>query len=88
MKGLCVIAGDISPIGVISHLPVFCEENSVPCVLGIRVLGMTGHRFLGVWCLFVSGGRSAALFVCVFRHGPVLKSPFNPPSCSVLSSSP
>ena len=30
MKGLCVIAGDISPIDVISHLPVFCEENSVP----------------------------------------------------------
>ena len=32
MKGLCIIAGDISPIDVISHLPVFCEENSVPYV--------------------------------------------------------
>ena len=28
-KGMCIIAGDISPIDVISHLPVFCEENDV-----------------------------------------------------------
>jgi H/ACA ribonucleoprotein complex subunit 2 len=28
-KGVCVIAGDISPIDVISHLPVFCEEKEV-----------------------------------------------------------
>ncbi|CAM9333623.1 unnamed protein product, partial [Phaeothamnion confervicola] len=31
-KGLCVLAGDISPIDVIVHLPVFCEEQSVPYV--------------------------------------------------------
>lgn len=29
---LCVIAGDISPIDVISHLPVFCEESEVAYV--------------------------------------------------------
>ncbi|XP_065184404.1 H/ACA ribonucleoprotein complex subunit 2-like protein [Sycon ciliatum] len=29
-KGLVVMAGDISPIDVISHLPVFCEENKLP----------------------------------------------------------
>jgi H/ACA ribonucleoprotein complex subunit 2 len=28
-KGLCIIAGDISPIDVISHIPVFCEEKEV-----------------------------------------------------------
>ena len=28
-KGLCVIAGDISPIDVIAHVPIFCEELSV-----------------------------------------------------------
>ena len=32
MKGVCIIAGDISPIDVISHLPVFCEESAVPYV--------------------------------------------------------
>ncbi|KAJ4462345.1 putative ribosomal protein L7Ae/L30e/S12e/Gadd4 [Paratrimastix pyriformis] len=31
-KGLCIIAGDISPIDVVSHIPVFCEENEIPYV--------------------------------------------------------
>ena len=30
--GLCIIAGDISPIDVICHLPIFCEEKSVPYI--------------------------------------------------------
>eukprot|EP01090_Pellita_catalonica_P022000 TRINITY_DN8395_c0_g1_i1.p1 TRINITY_DN8395_c0_g1~~TRINITY_DN8395_c0_g1_i1.p1 ORF type:complete len:150 (+),score=28.38 TRINITY_DN8395_c0_g1_i1:28-450(+) len=30
--GLCVIAGDISPIDVITHLPVYCEENNIQYV--------------------------------------------------------
>eukprot|EP00871_Galdieria_phlegrea_P002749 jgi/Galph1/3475/GphlegSOOS_G2181.1 len=28
-KGICVLAGDVSPFDVISHIPVFCEENNV-----------------------------------------------------------
>ena len=28
--GLCLIAGDISPIDVITHLPILCEENDIP----------------------------------------------------------
>ncbi len=39
---LCIIAGDISPIDVISHLPVFCEENEVAYVFvssKVRLLG-------------------------------------------------
>ena len=31
-KGICVIAGDISPIDVISHVPIFCEEKEVAYV--------------------------------------------------------
>lgn len=31
-KGLVVIAGDISPADVISHIPVLCEDSSVPFV--------------------------------------------------------
>jgi H/ACA ribonucleoprotein complex subunit 2 len=31
-KGLCVIAGDISPIDVICHIPIYCEEKLVPYV--------------------------------------------------------
>ena len=31
-KGLCIIAADISPIDVLSHLPVLCEEKGIPYV--------------------------------------------------------
>ncbi|XP_066378219.1 H/ACA ribonucleoprotein complex subunit 2-like protein [Miscanthus floridulus] len=31
-KGLCVIAGNISPIDVITHLPIVCEEANIPYV--------------------------------------------------------
>lgn len=30
--GMVIIAGDISPIDVISHLPVLCEDNGIPYV--------------------------------------------------------
>ena len=29
-KGFCIIAGDISPIDVITHLPIMCEDRQVP----------------------------------------------------------
>ena len=29
-KGIVVLAGDVSPIDVISHIPVFCEDKEVP----------------------------------------------------------
>ncbi|KAG4306022.1 hypothetical protein PORY_000010 [Pneumocystis oryctolagi] len=31
-KGLVVLAGDISPIDIISHLPVLCEDYSCPYI--------------------------------------------------------
>ena len=31
-KGICVIAGDISPIDVITHVPILCEDNNVPYI--------------------------------------------------------
>lgn len=31
-KGLCLIAGDIYPIDVISHLAVLCEEKDTPYI--------------------------------------------------------
>jgi len=29
-KGFCVIAGDISPVDVITHLPIMCEDRNIP----------------------------------------------------------
>ncbi|KAL2558475.1 H/ACA ribonucleoprotein complex subunit 2-like protein [Forsythia ovata] len=31
-KGLCVIAGNISPIDVITHVPILCEEANIPYI--------------------------------------------------------
>eukprot|EP00967_Tisochrysis_lutea_P124374 scaffold207860_cov33-Tisochrysis_lutea.AAC.1 len=31
-KGLCIIAGNISPLDVIAHVPILCEEKSVPYI--------------------------------------------------------
>ncbi|KAL8124162.1 H/ACA ribonucleoprotein complex subunit 2-like protein [Apium graveolens] len=31
-KGLCIIAGNISPIDVITHVPVLCEEADIPYI--------------------------------------------------------
>ncbi|GAB2230157.1 hypothetical protein Droror1_Dr00014414 [Drosera rotundifolia] len=31
-KGLCVIAGNISPIDVITHVPIMCEEKEIPYI--------------------------------------------------------
>lgn len=32
LKGLVLIAADISPVDCISHLPVLCENNGIPYV--------------------------------------------------------
>ncbi|CAI0412997.1 unnamed protein product [Linum tenue] len=31
-KGICIIAGNISPIDVITHVPILCEESEVPYI--------------------------------------------------------
>ncbi len=31
-KGLCILAGDVSPIDVISHIPILCEKNKIQYV--------------------------------------------------------
>lgn len=31
-KSICVLAGDVSPIDVISHIPILCEKNKVPYI--------------------------------------------------------
>jgi H/ACA ribonucleoprotein complex subunit 2 len=31
-KGICIIAGNISPIDVITHVPILCEEAEIPYV--------------------------------------------------------
>mmetsp|Transcript_9537 Transcript_9537/g.10869 ORF Transcript_9537/g.10869 Transcript_9537/m.10869 type:complete len:138 (-) Transcript_9537:700-1113(-) len=54
-KGLCVIAGDISPIDVISHLPVLCEEKDVPYIYvpSKAELGVAGSTKRPTSCIMI-----------------------------------
>merc|ERR1711934_994992 len=55
-KGVCVIAGNISPMDVISHLPVLCEDNDVPYVY-VRAkedLGAAGLTKRPTSCMLVA----------------------------------
>jgi len=58
-KGVCVLAGDISPIDVISHLPVMCEENDVPYVFvpSKAELGGAGSTKRPTSCIMVVPGE-------------------------------
>lgn len=32
VKGICILAGDISPIDVLTHIPVVCEDSKIPYI--------------------------------------------------------
>lgn len=57
-KGVCVIAGDISPIDVISHLPVLCEDNEVPYIFvpSKEALGTAGQTKRPTSCVLIKAG--------------------------------
>lgn len=61
-KGLVIIAGDISPPDVISHLPVLCEDSTVPYVFipSKEDLGCAGatKRPTSVVMIIPGGGKS------------------------------
>ena len=54
-KGLCVIAGDISPIDVITHIPILCEESNVPYIYvhSKEELGAAGQTKRPTSCMMV-----------------------------------
>ena len=52
---LCVIAGDISPIDVITHIPILCEESNVPYIYvhSKEELGAAGQTKRPTSCMLV-----------------------------------
>ncbi|KAF9433449.1 homoserine O- acetyltransferase [Entomortierella beljakovae] len=63
-KGLVLIAGDISPIDVITHVPVLCEDNDVPYVFlpSKEDLGTAGSTKRPTSCVMVVlGGKKKDL---------------------------
>lgn len=54
-KGLILLAGDISPIDVLSHIPVMCEEANLPYIF-VRSkadLGLAGSTKRATCCMMV-----------------------------------
>jgi H/ACA ribonucleoprotein complex subunit 2 len=51
-----LIAGDISPIDVITHLPVLCEENEIPYIFvpSKEKLGQSSKTKRATSCVLVS----------------------------------
>lgn len=52
---MCIIAGDISPIDVITPLPVLCEDNDVPYiyVASKEELGQSGLTKRPTSCMLI-----------------------------------
>lgn len=61
-KGLVIIAGDISPADVISHIPVLCEDCAVPYVFipSKEDLGSAGATKRPTSCVFIVPGGGKA----------------------------
>lgn len=61
-KGLVIIAGDISPPDVISHIPVLCEDSSVPFVFipSKEDLGSAGSTKRPTSCVMIVPGGGKA----------------------------
>eukprot|EP01138_Halocafeteria_seosinensis_P012560 gb/GECG01012833.1/.p1 GENE.gb/GECG01012833.1/~~gb/GECG01012833.1/.p1 ORF type:complete len:117 (+),score=16.93 gb/GECG01012833.1/:1-351(+) len=55
-QGLVVVAGDISPLDVISHLPVYCEEKDIPYVFvsAKKDLGAASNTKRPTSCVLIS----------------------------------
>lgn len=61
-KGLVIIAGDISPADVVSHIPVLCEDMAVPYVFipSKEDLGSAGATKRPTSCVFIVPGGGKA----------------------------
>jgi len=62
-RGLCIIAGDISPIDVITHVPVLCEDNKVPYIYvpSKEALGTASQTKRPTSCIMVTLGADSEL---------------------------
>ncbi|KAG4099648.1 L30e-like protein [Neocallimastix lanati (nom. inval.)] len=60
-KGLVIIAGDISPIDVITHVPILCEESDVPyCYVPSKEdLGTAGSTKRPTSCVMIVKNKDA-----------------------------
>jgi H/ACA ribonucleoprotein complex subunit 2 len=61
-KGIVVMAGDISPIDVLSHIPVLCEDAKVPYIFvpSKAELGLAAATKRATSCILITPPKSSA----------------------------
>lgn len=54
-KGICILAGDISPVDVITHIPIVCEDNKIPYIFvpSKEELGASGLSKRPTSCMLI-----------------------------------
>jgi H/ACA ribonucleoprotein complex subunit 2 len=67
-KGLMVIAGNITPIDVITHLPVLCEEKDIPYIYvnAKEELGLAALTKRSTSCILVAPPKDEAKYKAFF----------------------
>mmetsp|Transcript_25374 Transcript_25374/g.70981 ORF Transcript_25374/g.70981 Transcript_25374/m.70981 type:complete len:148 (-) Transcript_25374:77-520(-) len=55
VKGICIIAGDISPVDVITPIPIMCEDRDIPYIYvnSKEELGAAGQTKRPTSCMLV-----------------------------------
>ncbi|KAJ3334153.1 hypothetical protein HDU76_008615 [Blyttiomyces sp. JEL0837] len=68
-KGVVVIAGDISPIDVITHIPILCEESDVSYVYvpSKEDLGAAGSTKRPTSCVMIVGDKKDADYAELYQ---------------------
>lgn len=53
--GILILAGDVSPVDTVTHIPLLCEENNIPyCYVPSRFdLGASFSSNLNALCVFI-----------------------------------
>ena len=59
---ICILAGDVTPIDLISHFPVFCEEKSIPYIF------IPSKDLLGVSCQTTNATAAAYILEPPSEH--------------------
>ena len=61
-KGIVILAGDISPIDVLSHMPVLCEDSNIPYIYvpSKAELGIAAATKRATSCILVTPPKSSA----------------------------
>lgn len=69
-KGIVIIAGDINPIDVITHLPILCEDNNVPYIYvpSKEDLGLAGSTKRPTSCIMITIPEKNAEYMETFTE--------------------